>query len=250
MNEDEISKKQIQQLSKKNRIFHGFIVINKQLNEYLKNELSIKKKSLVVPVLIQDFKGEQKLSCTKNIVYTGTYLERKDGILTILKAFSELIQNYPDYNLILTGSPQKSKDYHELKAIIKIHNLENNIQFLGYLSEKDLQNILISSNMLILAKPNNRQNEYNFPTKIGEYLISGRPVISTKVGIIGDILKDRINVVFAEFSPEDICNKIEYIITHQVEATSIGNNGRNYALKNFDYKVHTKRMVRFFLSLQ
>ncbi|AHW62271.1 Glycosyltransferase involved in cell wall bisynthesis [Draconibacterium orientale] len=250
LDENEISEKQIKQINRKNRLFHGFIVINSQLQDYLRNDLKLKTKSLVVPILIQDFKADKHLSTTRNITYTGTYLERKDGILTILKAFSKLIQKNPDLNLVLTGSPQRSKDYHALKTIIENHNLERNICFPGYLLETELQDILMSSSMLILAKPENRQNRYNFPTKIGEYLISGRPVISTKTGIIGDILKDRENVVFTEFSAENICQNIEYILNHPKEANTIGSNGRKFALENFDYHTHTQRMIRFFKMIQ
>ncbi|MDD4757120.1 MAG: glycosyltransferase, partial [Prolixibacteraceae bacterium] len=89
----------------------------------------------------------------------------------------------------------------------------------------------------------------NFPTKIGEYLISGRPVITTRVGVTGKILEDKINVVFSEFNISDISKKMEFIINNPEPATEIGARGRDFALKNFDYLVHARRMAGYFRTL-
>ena len=249
MHEDNISyiKKFLIKLNES--AFHGFIVINSQLLNYLTNVLELRKSNIIVPILIEDFKVNKELPVNKTIVYTGTYQERKDGILTILNAFAKIKNRYPEYKLVLTGSPQRSVNYSEILKIIETEEMWPQVHFTGYLSEEDLRKVLISANILVLAKPENRQNNYNFPTKIGEYLISGRPVITTKVGVTGKILEDKINVVFSEFKTSDISKKMEFIINNAELASEIGARGREYALKNFDYVVHTKRMAGHFETM-
>jgi len=250
MNNDYLSSGKRIKLRLTNNVFHGFLVISQNLLEYLKNDLNIRKEAVIIPILIEDFKKQQKFTIAKTIVYTGTYLERKDGILTIINAFAEINQKYPDYKLVLTGRPEKSKDYNEIKRIISSKGLEKQIHFTGYLSEQNLHSLLLSANMLILAKPDNRQNKYNFPTKIGEYLISGRPVISTKVGVIGDIMEDNENIVFADFEITSISQKVEHIINNSKLANTIGENGRQYALGSFNYLTHAQKMVAYFETLR
>jgi glycosyltransferase involved in cell wall biosynthesis len=230
-------------------VFHGFIVINDELSDYLTNELKFRKSIIKVPILVEGFKVNEKLHVNKTIVYTGTYQERKDGILTILNAFSKIKNRYPEYKLVLTGSPQRSVNYEEILKIIKTNEMQRQVHFTGYLSEEDLRKVLTTANMLVLAKPENRQNNYNFPTKLGEYLISGRPVITTKVGVTGKILEDKIKVVFAEFEIADISKKMEFIINNPLQASQIGAGGRKYALENFDYLDHTNRMAGHFKKL-
>lgn len=232
------------------KLFHGSIIINHKLKNHIENKLKNKSPNIVVPILIEDFKSSEELPVKNTIVYTGTYRERKDGILTILKAFSLLIKRFPEFKMILTGSAKGSKDYNKMMDLIADHNLEPYINFTGYLSEEELRNVLISARMLIITKPDNRQNLFNFPTKMGEYLISGRPVISTKVGIIGEIMNDRSNILFTNYSAPEISNSMEFLIKNPDVADSIGKNGRKYALENFDYKSHAKEMIVFFKQIK
>ncbi|MFW6275046.1 MAG: glycosyltransferase family 4 protein [bacterium] len=231
------------------KLFHGSVIINKQLKHHIENNLKNKSPNIIVPILIEDFKSSKKLPVKNTIVYTGTYRERKDGILTILQAFSILRKAHPEYKMILTGSPKGSKDYKKIMDLIASQNLEAHVNFTGYLSEEELRNELIAARMLIITKPDNRQNHYNFPTKIGEYLISGRPVISTRVGIVGELLEDHKNVVFSGYDATEISKKMAFIINNPDAADVIGENGRQYALTNFNYKNHTKRMIDFFNQL-
>lgn len=230
-------------------LFDGIIVITKQLLYNILNDLNIVKKNLIVPVLISNRNQNKVQSIKKTIVYTGTYLERKDGIITILNAFAILKTKHPEYKLTLTGSPQRSSDYHKIMKIIETKDLQKHIDFTGYLSEEELQKTLLSATMLILAKPENRQNRYNFPTKIGEYLLSGRPVIATKVGVVADLLEDHKNIIFTENTITDILNKIEFVINNPEFSNQIGENGRRFAIENLDYLKHSKQMIKFFKSL-
>lgn len=232
-----------------NRLFDGFIVITRQLEEFQKKELKSKIPCIKVPILVEDFKPKISAQIQKRIVYTGNFLERKDGILTILKAFSKFRIRFPIYKLILTGSPERSPDYQKIGNIIQEENLYNNLIFTGYLPEKELQNILLTAELHILAKPENRQNHYNFPTKIGEYMVSGRPILVTSVGVMGELLTDQINVFFTELSADAIADQMKFMVENKQLASQIGNNGRLYALYNFDYEYHTGKMVDFFKNL-
>lgn len=246
LKEDKMSKFRLLRVRVANNLFHGSVVINQQLLNYMKKELNDKKLNIIVPVLVEDFKRKEKLPIKNTIVYTGTYRERKDGILTILKSFAEINTKYQDFKLVLTGSPQRSKDYKKIVKTIAANKLESQIIFTGYLSEEDLWDELFTARMLIITKPENRQNFYNFPTKMGEYLISGRPVISTRVGVVGEIMEDNINIIFTRYNSSDISKKMEFVINNPELATKIGNKGREFALSNFNYLVHAERMLNFF----
>ena len=249
LNKDNINQFEKIQIKIINSFFNGFIVITRQLEEYQKYILESKSPCIKVPILVEDFKTGSLFQIQKRIVYTGTFLERKDGIITILKAFSKLRIYYPEYKLLLTGSPVSSPDYQKIVDTINEENLDNYVVFTGYLQERELQNTICSAELHILTKPENRQNHYNFPTKIGEYMITGRPIIATNVGVIGELLTNNINIFFAEYSSDAIAEKMKYIIENKQFATQIGNNGRLYALCNFDYEYHTNKMIEFFTKL-
>lgn len=250
LNKDDITPFEKMRIKILNRLFDGFIVITRQLEEFQKNELQSKIPCMRVPILVEDFKPKMGAQILKRIVYTGNFQERKDGILTILRAFSKFRLHYPNYKLVLTGSPERSPDYQKMENIIKEENLYNNLIFTGYIEEKELRNILLTAELHILTKPENRQNHYNFPTKIGEYMVSGRPILATSVGVMGELLKDQINVFFTKLSPDAIADQMKFIVENKQLASQIGNNGRLFALYNFDYEYHTGKMVDFFKNIK
>lgn len=249
LNQDSINQFEKIQIKIINSFFDGFIVITRQLEEYQKQILESKSPYIKVPILVEDFRRGSLFQTQKKIVYTGTFLERKDGIITILKAFSKFRIYYPDYKLVLTGSPVRSPDYQKIIDTINDEKLNSYVVFTGYLQEKELQNTICTAELHILTKPENRQNHYNFPTKIGEYMITGRPILATNVGVIGELLTNEVNVFFTEYSSDAIAEKMIYIIKNKHFATQIGNNGRLYALCNFDYEYHTDKMIEFFNKL-
>ena len=54
-----------------------------------------------------------------------------------------------------------------------------------------------------MARPDSRQARGGFPTKLGEYLATGKPVCVTKVGEITVYLEDNVSAFLAE--PEVRC---------------------------------------------
>ena len=74
--------------------------------------------------------------------------------------------------------------------------------FTDSVSPTTIPQYFMDAEMLVLARPDNIQAKYGFPTKLGEYLLSGRPVVLTDVGNITDFLKDGVSAFIAK--PGDI----------------------------------------------
>ena len=89
--------------------------------------------------------------------------------------------------------------------------------------------------MLVLARPDNKQSEAGFPTKLGEYLATGKPVVVTRVGEIPEYLKDQENAFIA--SPGDAHNfamKMKQVMNNYDDALKVGHKGQQLALTTFN----------------
>lgn len=245
-----LSKQQFLKTMLINRLFDGFVFISQQLQSFYEYELKVNKPSIIVPILAYDFKLRRDTNVTNNLVYTGTYVERKDGIITLLEAYALVCKKHDDLIFILTGSPEKSPDYQNILYTINQHNLQDKVKFTGYLGEKDLKQLLINARVLLITKPENRQNIYNFPTKLGEYLMTGRPVLTTKVGAVGELLTDKVNVFFSDYTPKAIASNVEYIINNEEKASKVGMRGKEFALNHFNYVSQSKRIISFLNSMK
>lgn len=229
-------------------LFSGFIVITQELENFYKKEIKTKTNTLIVPI-INEFSNNGKTTEPKEkatILYTGSLLDRKDGIFLLLHAIAKATVSYPNLKLIITGNVKSSQDYKKVLDTINNLNINHNIHFTGYIDKEKLNNYMNSASMLIITKPNNRQNSYNFSTKLAEYLATGTPVLSTESVILNRYLKNKESVFFAKQDSEQISKMIIYILDNPDEARKVGINGQKVAEAAFNYKNHCRSIYNFF----
>lgn len=228
-------------------IFDGFVVISEEIRDFLRIDLGLKKAILVVPV-IYDYNKPLPLTSYNDsgyLLYTGSLLERKDGIITLLKSLAIAKKSFQGIRLLITGYASQSPDYINVLKIINELNIKDNVRFTGYVDEDTLIQMMLQAKLLMLAKPANRQNYYNFPSKIAEYLYSGTPVLMTNVGPSKKYLKDMTNVFLAD-NADEFSEKIKFVLMNPEKAGEIAVNGKNTGRNEFHYQNYSKELSRFF----
>ncbi|MDH3648067.1 MAG: glycosyltransferase [Saprospiraceae bacterium] len=107
-----------------------------------------------------------------------------------------------------------------------------------------------ASALLIPLRPT-VQDAARFPHKLGEYLASGRPVITTRFGEIRhyDFIDEQTALVAARYDIPLFAAKMKFVIDHPHRAHSIGLAGREMGLANFDYKKIGNQLNDFILSV-
>jgi len=114
-------------------------------------------------------------------------------------------------------------------------------------SQADMPRYLQGAAVLVLARPSSVQAEYGFPTKLPEYLATGRPVLATRVGDIPRYLQDGVNAFLVE--PDDVAafaERLEYILAHPDEAREVGQRGRSLTMREFSNTFQAGRLASFF----
>ena len=113
------------------------------------------------------------------VMYSGA-LDKKTGILEFLQAIGFIRDE--KYEFWFTGSG------NALQEIILASKRDARIKYLGFLpTRKDLLKKQQQATMLInMRLPSAQRSEYSFPSKLLEFMISGRPVLSPKLGGVPD----------------------------------------------------------------
>jgi glycosyltransferase involved in cell wall biosynthesis len=105
--------------------------------------------------------------------------------------------------------------------------------------------------MLVLLRRDGLFSRAGLPTKLGEYLASGRPVVTTAVGDIPRYLRHGISAyLVASADPEAFADQMSYVLSHADEARTVGMRGRLAAERYFDYRRHGERLNAFIRDLQ
>ena len=102
--------------------------------------------------------------------------------------------------------------------------------------------------LLIPLRPT-LQDKARFPHKIGEYLASGNPVISTNYGEVKYYFKDMENMLIADsYDINLFADKMQFVINNPIEGQRIGMNGKNMVLRIFDYRIQAPIINNFLNS--
>ena len=181
----------------------------------------------------------------KYIVYCGNGNNNKDGLDELIKAFSITRKKHPDVKLYVIGPmPDKNDEAGNLKLIEQL-GLKDAVEFKGIQPANRIPQILKDAMICALDRPDSLQAQNGFPTKLGEYLLSGTPVVVTKVGDIPLFLKNGQNAMLAnERDAQDFSSKMNWILEHPKEAEIIGKKGANTAKEHFNSLIESKKIIK------
>ncbi|MEO6705870.1 MAG: glycosyltransferase family 4 protein, partial [Ginsengibacter sp.] len=208
--------------------FDGLLLMTKRLIKYFVEEKGMKTPYLHVPMTVDfsRFDLDKKETISEYIAYCGVLNNSKDGVDLLIEAFSMLAKDFPGINLYLIGDAASDEEYELYIKKVKQNNLAKRVIFTGRISKEDMPELLLNASILVLARPKSIQAEGGFPTKLGEYLATGKPVIVTKVGEIPDYLTDGVNAFMAEpGSIDSLYCKMKTILLDYTHALVIGENG-------------------------
>lgn len=183
-------------------------------------------------------------SSHRDITYLGTMYGDKDGLDYLIKAFLNISNDYSDARLVLVGDISRRDRLHKIRELVDIDNPPLQIIFAGKTDQEGVFRYLRNAYCLVLSRPDNIQARYGFPTKLGEYLASGKPVVVTKVGDIPLYLSDGINAYLAEpDSVDSFTNKLRECLSNPKTAAAVGSRGRETANAEFNHKKCVKVII-------
>lgn len=225
----------------------GLFVITPLLKDFFNVNIHIPNDKIEVINMVVDLNRFNNLDISKKkiISYCGKISLYKDGVDKLIRAFANAKINC-DIKLRIIGPFESDNTRKKIISLTKELNIEDRIIFTGPVPSEEMPHLLAESELLVLARPNNLQSKYGFPTKMGEYLSTGVPVLATKVGDFEHYLKNGYNIFLAE--PDDIddfSNKITSIFNDYHHSMIIGDNGKKAAKELFCYKTESKKMIDF-----
>ena len=228
----------------------GLFVISPALKDYFETCGIDNQKIHVINMVVDAnrfINVKQDVDSEPYIAYCGNASNSKDGVDDLIKAFGIVARQKPDIKLLIMGkAPDKDSDNDKL---VQRLGLESRVCFTGVVPASDMPQILKNAKILALARPQSLQNKYGFPTKLGEYLLTGNPVVITRVGDIPLFLKDGESALMADcHDVNTFAKKIIWALDHPNEAQEIGRQGKIVAEENFNYLKETRKMYHYMLK--
>ena len=217
-------------------------VISERLREEFKNAYPNMPMCLLpnaTPISVTE--GRKKLNDTLQVLYAGTYVA-KEGVTYLIEGVKQAIDNGCKCKLLLLGkAPQ---------ALREKYGNETFIDFKGFVSDEELYQLQMGSDVLAMVRTNSIFANYGFPFKLSEYLATGNIVLSTKVSDVEKYLTNKKDAYLIE--PENskaIFDAIMHIASNPEEACTVAQNGLKTANEKFSIEVVGKIFIDFLKRL-
>lgn len=233
--------------------FDGIYVINKALKRYFYEKTNGKMPVTIINMIVEPerFENVQKLPVGDPIItYCGTLDGEKDGLSILIHSFGIIANEFPEVKLQLIGSLNTETTRQKVESLIKLYNLDGRVILTGSISRDEIPALLCNSQILVLSRPDNKQAEGGFPTKLGEYLATGNIVVVTNVGEITEFLTDNKNALIAEpNSALKFSEKLREALTSQ-RREEIGLEGKKLVYNEFNYLTQARILEKMFLGTE
>ncbi|OFW61974.1 MAG: hypothetical protein A2133_07225, partial [Actinobacteria bacterium RBG_16_64_13] len=218
--------------------FSGAVSISEKLEIWAKGECSRTNKPYIglrVPALVDTREFPATVPVLAELqVLLSIAPEYVESVRFVRKAMESVWLAHPDCRLVVTGIDRA--DPHSAPILAAgVLDGDPRVVVAGYLSRADLAAAYQRSFALLAPLFGDPRSEARFPTKIAEYLAAGRPVVTSKVGEIGRILRHGVTAMLAEpGDAESFAECIRSILADGELAARVASEGRSLAQREFD----------------
>ncbi len=226
----------------------GLFVISDALKAYYQNHGVADSKVYKINMFVDTnrFNSHTAHHSCSYIAYCGAVSCEKDGVDILIKSFAKFHKRHRDYKLYIIGRGLNPSVIPNLTLLAKENDVEKDVIFTGAVPPEAIPDLLVNARILALARPQNLQAANGFPTKLGEYLATGNPVLVTSVGDIPKFIQNMYNGFLSR--PGDIecfANQLSWIADHYEEAKIVGLRGKELSMDAFSYKTQSKLLYDY-----
>jgi glycosyltransferase involved in cell wall biosynthesis len=175
------------------------------------------------------------------IVLYASRLTAARGAYLLARAIPRILEKNKRVHFVFVGAGRSE----QLVAFLRKSGVPaTKFTILGYVKYDELPDIYARA--YVYVAPTSWEN---FPFKILEAMSSGKPVITTNVGGISEVIKDSYNGIFTSRNSAAIAQDVIRLLDNAELARELGRNARDTILRDFTWEKTGERTKRFYEHL-
>ncbi len=193
--------------------------------------------------------------CVKHRIFAPACGYPIKGFHFLLEAFAQVLQDYPDATLAVTGRSFLAGSLKEklrqgsyevyLSKLVKQYGLEGKIQFLGSLGPEKMKEAYLRANVFVL--PSAMENS---PNSLGEAMLLGAPCAAADVGGVRDLMGEDEGLIYPSGETNALARHIREIFEREDQAQAMGALARAHALKTHDPEKNLRDLMGIYEAIQ
>ncbi len=182
--------------------------------------------------------GDKKIVCYCGNTYSGRGIE-------LLISAAEKYKNL--HFLVVGGLREDNEKYEKTINSKKI----NNFELTGFVSHSSVPKYLLASDILVIPysreitiKGGTNASQFTSPMKLFEYMAAGKPILSSALPTILEILED--GKTAALFEPENMdsfCDKLDKLLDNPEYMNTLSKNA-SYKVEEYTWEARVKKIIK------
>ena len=192
------------------------------------------------------FRKEKGFTQEDFILFYGGIIGHAQGLEVILNA-ANLLREHTNIKFVLLGNGPEKENLLKLKSELQL----TNVFFYDAVAKSQMQEIITQTDAAVIPLKKLDLFKGAIPSKIFENLALKKPVILGLEGEAKELFIDegKCGVSFEPENAEDLADKIMYIYNNRDQARQMGENGLNYAYKNFNRDIIAEEFYKQLCAL-
>ncbi len=119
---------------------------------------------------------------------------------------------------------------------------------LGFIPRAEVPQLLAAADVLVQPGQSSEFNDYRFPAKLPEFLVSGRPVVLPRSNV-GRLLEDGQEALVLEHGHSvNIADALQRLAADPALRQTIGTSGRSFALRHLNWAKNAAVLPSFYMQ--
>ena len=197
----------------------------------------------VIPPGIESswFEVERNQVDSNRILFWGR-IEEEKGLPELFVSLKKVTEKFTDLKLTLVGEGNRLQEY---KTLVTDLGLIKNVEFLGWLSDKELQSIAAESRFGIFPS-----RIESFGLSVVEAMAAGLPVIAARGGAVAEnIEEDLTGRLVPVNDPDALTEAILSLLEDQQSAENRAKAAKTAAREKFSWEKTADRMFELYQSI-
>jgi glycosyltransferase involved in cell wall biosynthesis len=230
----------------------AIVGVSQYVVDHTSRYLSFEEKKMGVifnPANLEKFyQADLYKSVKGRIFFAGTVCEKK-GIRQLIQAMPVIKKEIPEAHLIIAGRdwffPESGKSYTDYVRHFIDSTVQDAVTFLGPVPNTELPKYIESAE--VCCYPSHMEA---MPLAWIEVMAMGKAFVGSKCGPGPEIIQYGQNSLMCDpLKPDDIAEKVIYMLKHPEEAMKMGARAREFVLQNFSLDIIGKKNIELYQSL-
>jgi glycosyltransferase involved in cell wall biosynthesis len=225
----------------------GAVAISGLLEDWARDEagrLGRQVAILPVPIVVDvNEQAPQPYPAGEPLVVFAGSPQYDEAIRFVFAAMERVWEDVPDCRLVVTGANPSDPASRWLRGEAQRSGRDARLELAGYVDREELLRLYGQARALLVPLFDDLRSRARFPTKIGEYLAAGRPVVTNAVGEIPRYFEDGVDAVICP--PGDALafgERLSVLLRDPEGAAAIGRAGRALAERRFHYALYAEEL--------